>query len=99
MKNCILISGRFFDKTVTCHGMAQPVTARFPATSVLLTPSKLPGFYYWCNKFASTNFKLFLELILPVCILCTKSSFKSEDTGRFLLLQENIPNLYPEQEI
>jgi hypothetical protein len=25
--------------------------------------------------------------------------FKSEDTGRFLLLQKNIPNLYPEQKI
>ena len=44
----------------------QLVTARFPATSVLPTPSKLPGFYYWCNKFASTNFKLFLELLFTV---------------------------------
>jgi hypothetical protein len=25
--------------------------------------------------------------------------FKSEDTGRFLFLQNNIPNLYPEQKI
>ena len=27
----------------------------------------------------------------------TKGGIMSEDTGRFLLLQKNIPNLYPEQ--
>ena len=32
-------------------------------------------------------------------VLCFKGWIMSEDTGKFLLLQKNILNIYPEQKI
>ena len=55
------------------------------------------------RKQADFKHQLFWMLIMKKSLgtikKVSKGGFKSEGTGGFLLLQKNIPNLYPEQKI